>query len=305
MRAAAPVDFASWRRQARAFLADAVGPQDVSWEAPANPSLFAGETASETKIAARIPRELARLLETCACHRAAERWALMYRALWRVVHGGENKLLADPADGDVARLRAMAHAVEREVHKMHAFVRFRETVDEQGRPLYAAWFEPQHGVLRRAAPFFRDRFASMRWLIATPCGAARWDGETLSFFDAPLRKPEGIHDGKEALWRTYYASIFNPARLNPKVMQQHMPRRYWKNLPEAREIGELARRAAPRVSVMQEAQTRAPRWAEKIRIDVAPPIELQACRRCALWERATQAVEGQGPAPATLMLVGE
>lgn len=37
----------------------------------------------------------------------------------------------------------------------------------------------------------------------------------------------------------------------------------------------------------------------------APPVELQACRRCALWERATQAVEGQGPAPAALMLVGE
>jgi uracil-DNA glycosylase len=109
----------------------------------------------------------------------------------------------------------------------------------------------------------------------------------------------------EALWRTYYASTFNPARLNAKVMQQHMPRRYWKNLPEAQDIGELARRAAPRVAVMQQAHTNAPRWADKVRIEIAPPVELQACRRCPLWERATQAVNGHGPAPAALMLVGE
>ena len=305
MHAAAPVDFASWRRQARALLADAVAPQDVSWDAPASPSLFADQTVSETNTPARIPRELARLFESCACHCNPERWALMYRALWRVVHGGERRLLADPADGDVARLRLMAKAVKREVHKMHAFVRFQETVDEEGRPLYAAWFEPQHHILRRAAPFFRDRFASMRWIIATPRGAVRWDGEKLFFLHEPMRKPEGIDDGKEALWRTYYASIFNPARLNSKVMQQHMPRRYWKNLPEAQDIGELARRAAPRVALMQQAQASGPRWAEKVRVEIAPPVEIQACRRCPLWERATQAVEGQGPAPAALMLVGE
>jgi len=29
------------------------------------------------------------------------------------------------------------------------------------------------------------------------------------------------------------------------------------------------------------------------------------CRRCELWERATQAVFGEGPVPAPLMLVGE
>ena len=29
------------------------------------------------------------------------------------------------------------------------------------------------------------------------------------------------------------------------------------------------------------------------------------CRRCELWERATQTVFGNGPVPAPLMLVGE
>ncbi|MCA8100348.1 UdgX family uracil-DNA binding protein [Burkholderia contaminans] len=35
------------------------------------------------------------------------------------------------------------------------------------------------------------------------------------------------------------------------------------------------------------------------------PATLGACRRCALWEHATQPVPGAGPADATIMLVGE
>jgi len=40
--------------------------------------------------------------------------------------------------------------------------------------------------------------------------------------------------------------------------------------------------------------------------DEAPPKEaLDECRRCELWEHATQGVPGEGPAGARLMLVGE
>jgi len=41
----------------------------------------------------------------------------------------------------------------------------------------------------------------------------------------------------------------------------------------------------------------------------SPPLpqkdEIDACRRCDLWERATQGVGGEGPRKARLMLVGE
>ena len=45
--------------------------------------------------------------------------------------------------------------------------------------------------------------------------------------DAP---PE---DAREELWRTYFQNIFNPARLKVKAMQAEMPKKYWRNLPEA------------------------------------------------------------------------
>jgi uracil-DNA glycosylase family protein len=35
------------------------------------------------------------------------------------------------------------------------------------------------------------------------------------------------------------------------------------------------------------------------------PDEIQDCRRCDLWKHASQAVEGEGPANARIMLVGE
>jgi uncharacterized protein YecE (DUF72 family) len=54
----------------------------------------------------------------------------------------------------------------------------------------------------------------------------------------------------EELWRTYYASTFNPARLNLDAMRAEMPRRYWGDLPEAQLVRELAREAPRRVAIM-------------------------------------------------------
>ena len=47
-----------------------------------------------------------------------------------------------------------------------------------------------------------------------------------------MRGPDDIDDAGEALWLTYYRSIFNPARLNADLMHSHIPSRFWKNLPE-------------------------------------------------------------------------
>lgn len=304
MRAASAEDFASWREQARTLLAQGVGPEQVAWHHEAAPSLFAGDPTPRAPGApgassARVPRELVELLEAAACHRDPARWSVMYRVLWRVARGGR-ALLDDPADPDLGRLRAWARAVDREVHHMHAFVRFRETTDADGQPLYAAWFEPEHDVVARAAPFFRDRFASMRWIIATPRGAVRWDGRALEAVAGPLEDPR-LEDGNEALWRTYYASVFNPARLNPGLMRQHVPKRYWRNMPEIHDAGALSRRGP----VLAPPVPEAPRWAARVRFQAAEAEGLQACRRCPLWQRATQAVPGEGPAGAALMLVGE
>ena len=62
-------------------------------------------------------------------------------------------------------------------------------------------------------------------------------------------------DRLEEFWRSYYASIFNPARLKVKAMQAEMPKKYWRNLPEASliEASDRRRRTRDRAMIAAEA----------------------------------------------------
>lgn len=332
-------DFDSWRDAARDLLARGVAPDDVEWSDPRQPSLQGvadevdavgsrapDDDAEATKAprvaaAARVPRELIALLRHVAQHRDPVRWALMYRLLWRVRAYGRAALDA-AADPDLRRAVELAKAVRRDIHKMHAYVRFREIGAAPGQPpRYVAWFEPDHLTLREGARFFARRFGNLRWMIVTPDGAARWEGGRLELMASPPRDSLPRADRLETLWRTYYRSICNAARIRPATMQREMPRRYWKNLPEAIEIPDLLRDSARRVERFDDRAGRpaAPRHAP-IRSSSPAPVPrasdglgagsalrdaLDACRRCPLWEHATQAVAGEGPQDARIVLVGE
>jgi uracil-DNA glycosylase len=247
--------FSAWRRAARGLLMRGTEPREVEWREAEDTQAALGlsmeapaEGEAQPSAAFRVSRRFVELAEAAACHADAERWALLYRLLWRQTHG-EARLMEVASDPDVHRLLRMEKAVRREVHKMHAFVRFR-AVEHAGGTHYVAWFEPEHHVVERGAPFFAERFASMRWSILTPRRCAHWDGERLAFTPGVPRSQAPDEDRLEALWRTYYASTFNPARLRPAAMRAEMPKRYWKNLPEARLIAPLTNEAPARVRQM-------------------------------------------------------
>ena len=90
----------------------------------------------------------------------------------------------------------------------------------------------------------------MRWAILTPERSVRWDGERLWLGPGARRDQAPPADAGEKLWLTYYRSIFNPARLKLGAMQKEMPKRYWKNLPEAPLIEPLAAAAGERSLTM-------------------------------------------------------
>ena len=97
-------------------------------------------------------------------------------------------LLEVATDPDVAQVTAMAKAVRRDEHKMHAFVRFREIGREQQvalRRLVRAG--ASHRRARRAV--LRQRFADMPWSILTPDLCAHWDGHALSFTSGVSQEP--------------------------------------------------------------------------------------------------------------------
>lgn len=267
--------------------------------------------ADEPDARFRVPKAFVTMASRVACHRDPRRWALLYRVLWRLTHG-EPRLLDIVVDPGVNELMEMDKAVRHDLHKMRAFVRFR-AVPHDGETWYVAWFEPAHHIVEKNAPFFIDRFAGMRWSILTPDRCAHWDGETLSFTDGVPRSEAPAADEMEALWRTYYGHIFNPARVKLKAMQAEMPKRYWKNLPEAAIIPALLEEAPARVEKMIAASDA--RIVHETDYGMAqPPVTDDwqvlrdaacACRACPLWKNATQTVFGEGPHPAEVMLLGE
>ncbi len=309
---------AAWRTAARGLLAQGVA--DVVWKVGEGAAdLFAVDVASALvpPAALTLPRAAVAEMEVALCHADPQRFARAYGLLWRLNDG--TLRWGDRADPAMRKLLEQARTARRAIHKMHAFVRFREVAGDRGRRAFMAWFEPDHPVVEAASPFFAKRFGDMDWAILTP-------EITASFMDGKL----GYHqtapgtvipdDATEGLWRTYYANIFNPARLMVDAMTSEMPRKYWKNLPEADLIPGLIRQAGARATAMQDAapSVASPRLLARAKTMVArslPPVpqsglaglraEAAHCTRCPLYGPATQVVFGVGPVDAPLMIVGE
>lgn len=318
-------DFDEWRVAARALLLAGVEPAQVDWLVAGDESgLFAATPtappdALPNATAPHVPADFVTLAEAVLCHAEPMRFGLLYRLLWRLAR--DRNLLEIRSDADVVQARRFAQSVRRDDHKMTAFVRFKEMPlppGIAGRRRFIAWFEPDHFIVARVAPFFQRRFNDMDWLIATPKGSITWDGEHLLTTDVAAQKPD-LTDKTDDLWRIYYASIFNPARLKVKMMMTEMPKKYWKNLPEAELIPGLIASAEARVIEMAErAPTVPPAFHHRLRVpEVVEETSAEAgsldalrqqaatCTRCPIHCKATQTVFGEGPADARVMIVGE
>ncbi|MDP9046171.1 MAG: UdgX family uracil-DNA binding protein [Pseudomonadota bacterium] len=320
VRLASQTDAECFRREARRLLVEGVDPAQVTWgvAAAAESDLF-DDRPSPTPVAAdataiKVPAFFVPLCEEAVLHADPARFGLLYRLLWRLQ--ADPALRGDPLDPDRQQAEQMARAVRRDMHKMTAFVRFRPLADR-----HVAWFEPSHHIVEATAPFFVRRFAQMRWSILTPECCASWDGAVLRFGPGARRQDAPPADAAEQLWLTYYASIFNPARLKVAMMEKEMPRRYWKNLPEAVLIHPLTSAAAERSGRMieqapAEPARRRPAASAALRGASAAathaPGSLAAlraaterCRECPIGAQATQSVPGEGPLKPQLMVVGE
>ena len=294
-------DFEGWRDAARALAAEGVPADQVTWQVGETLGLFGDAGAKVSATPFPVPRAFVELARSAICHSDPERFALLYAPLLRV--RANPKALEDQADPLVRRIEALAKEVRRDVHKMHAFVRFREVATADGER-FVAWFEPDHHIVRAAAPFFAARFANMAWSILTPGLSAHHDGGTLRFGPGAARTEAPGADPVEETWKAYYAAIFNPARLKVGAMTREMPRKYWRNMPETALVAGLVAgaqgREARRVETSRHAigGNLAAAWQ-------AVRDEAKGCTRCHLYKCATQTVFGEGALDARIMFVGE
>ena len=142
---------------------------------------------------------------------------------------------------DVLMVQQTSRKVDREKHRMEAFVRFQLTKDE----LYYAIIQPDYNVLPLISNHFEKRYADQRWLIYD---CKRKYGlyydlqkveEIAMNFETDINNTEAlkaIYDESEelyqTLWKQYFSSVNIKARKNTKLHIQHMPKRYWKHLVE-------------------------------------------------------------------------
>lgn len=298
--------FGGWRDAVRPLVVAGVEPSSLVFSTGDEPQthLFAGELDPPTPSARelRVPGEFVSVARTASFHRDPSRWSLAYRILWRISRG-ERALMALRGDDQVARLIAMHKEVRRDAHKMKAFVRFKRIEDDDGHH-FVAWHRSDHLIVPFVAPFFADRFSDMRWTIMTPDASVSWDRDQLRFGAGTPRREAPAVDELEDLWREYYRSIFNPARIKLDAMQAEMPKKHWQTMPEADIIRDLLREAPARIAEMKRRQHQV---AEVPEADSLSSLREAAssCEACGICEFATQTVFGEGPVTASLMLVGE
>lgn len=308
----APDDFDAWRDGARSLVEEAVPPEAIVWQVEgADAELFGTDSRAGEAPSFAVPRGFVEIARDVLCHSDPERFSLLYAMLLRL--RDDRRALEDEADPLVRRLQVLAKEVRRDIHKMHAFVRFREV---DGR--FVAFFEPEHHIVRRSASFFVNRFTNMRWSILTPELSIHWDGHMLTESPGATRAEAPTGDRFEETWRTYYASIFNPARLKVGAMLKEMPKKYWRNMPETSLVQPLIAGARQREiemidrSVAREGLEHALEAERQVQPGgnlrtawEALLADARRCTRCELYKCGTQTVFGEGPLDASIMFVGE
>jgi DNA polymerase len=220
-RLASETDLVGFREEVRLLLAHQVPPEAVHWQTAEaqNSDTFSDPVALGDNrprgvpkaASAIVPASFLRLCEVVVLHHEPERFALLYRLLWRLVH--EPGLRNEPLDPDMLHAHQMGQAVRRDLHKMKAFLRFRAVNDDLPDPLQLAWFEPAHHIVEAVAPWFARRAPQIRWAIFTPERCVECDGRQLHFAPGLPRAQAPPHEASDADWLACYRRVF--ARAQP------------------------------------------------------------------------------------------
>jgi uracil-DNA glycosylase len=288
---ASETDWQGWRQASRRLVLAGIEPARVEWSVGGT-----AEDMSEVTGSFHLPRTLVTLASVAIQARDPDRFGLLYSLVWRT-HAGE-KVLEDPEDPDLSLARRLALAVRADAHRMRTNMRFLSVKDsdtaerdgpnggltEKTSPRLLGWFEPAHYVLPANAQLMARRFADLMFSIVTPDGSAHWD-RTVLRFGAGLRHARD-DETLEAWWQAHRTRVLRDAVEGTSVPEaedlDEVPRP-----PDRPALGPVVMRSDPDPALIRAAK------------------DASTCRRCPLYEPATQTVFGEGPAGAAAMFVGE
>lgn len=141
----------------------------------------------------------------------------------------------------ILRMKEINRMVNREVHRMHAFVRFQKTADD----IYAATITPDFDVMPFIGSHFEKRYADQQWLIYDTQRnyGIFYDLKQVNtiVLDHPMWvgnkqiNPQVLNEDEQvfkSIWAKYFNATCIQERKNMRLHLQHVPHRYWKYLPE-------------------------------------------------------------------------
>lgn len=168
---------------------------------------------------------------------------LVYQVVQAIIQKGDASILDNFANPSILKAAQIEKMIHREVHRMHAFVRFQKS--REG--LFYAAIDPDFNVLPLIGEHFEKRYADQSWLIFDTRRhyGLYYDQENMGFVSSGdpvcrantnLLQGESFQDEKEreyqSLWKNYFNAVNIRERNNTKLHLRHMPRRYWKYLTE-------------------------------------------------------------------------
>ncbi|MEN0035445.1 MAG: TIGR03915 family putative DNA repair protein [Cellvibrio sp.] len=168
---------------------------------------------------------------------------LVYQVIQAIIQKGDESILENFANPSILKAAQIEKMIHREVHRMHAFVRFQKSRDG----LFYSAINPDFNVLPLIGDHFERRYADQHWLIFDTKRhyGLYYDRTEMKFVDADdpvftvnacALEGDALQDEREkeyqALWKNYFQAVNINERNNKKLHLRHMPRRYWKYLTE-------------------------------------------------------------------------
>lgn len=157
--------------------------------------------------------------------------------LRKLFAGLEPNYAKNPASAEMLPLFKLAQSVRHEAGGMLGMVRFNKSPDGT----YVAEIEPKYDIVEMIVGHFRGRFPNGRWAILDSRRGygVYYDGRRTNFVSMPdpVAMSRAIASGAPPdeftrMWKSYYDTMAIKERLNPRLLRQCLPVRYWKHLPE-------------------------------------------------------------------------
>lgn len=157
----------------------------------------------------------------------------LFTYLRKLFAGIDRNFAKNPTSSEMLPLLTIAKSVNREQGDMRGMVRFNKTSEG----VYVSEIEPKYNIVDLLAPHFRGRFPNGKWAIIDVKRqyGIYYDSHQVHF--VTVQCPEELAkalkpDDFTTMWKSYYDSMAIEERINPRLLKNLLPVRYWKYLPE-------------------------------------------------------------------------